>query len=354
MVNLIEKYADKIQAAFTLESLLAGKLSDDYEFKGAKTVKMLIPQTVPMNDYKRFGANRYGNPDEMQDIVQEMTLTQDKSFSLTIDKGNNLEQGSLKNAGKMLALQIKERAVPLSDTYGFERLSALAGKIVGNSTALTKSNICDRISEATQSLDDDEIPQDDRTLFINAEGYKLLKHSTEFLSVESMAKDALSKGVVGRYDNMDVVKVPKSRWPKNVNFIVVQKNCAAFPVTLSEGKFHKDPPGLSGDLLEGRQIYDLFVFSAKANGVYVEVNTASGNGVIVSTPVIASNGAITCETDSAIVVFTTDGSDPRYSATAKIGTDASSYAENGDIIKAYAYKDGCFNSCVAAITYSEA
>ena len=106
-INLHDRYAKQIQTAFTSESLITGRLSTEYSFSGVKTVKISTPQTVPMNDYRRSGTNRYGDPEEMQDTKQELTLTQDKSFSLTVDKGNNADQNGTKAAGKMLALQLK-------------------------------------------------------------------------------------------------------------------------------------------------------------------------------------------------------------------------------------------------------
>lgn len=349
MINLITKYAGKIQTAFKKESLLTGRLSTEYEFTGAKTVKVIIPQTVPMGNYTRNGANRYGVPTEMQDSAQEMTLTQDKAFSMTIDKGNNAEQGGLKNAGTMLKLQIKERAVPLSDSYGFEQLVNKAGVIVGNGTALSKTTICDRISLGVQSLDDSEVAEGGRTLYLSNACYGFLKHSPEFLGIDSLGEKALAKGQVGEYDNMAVVKIPKSRWPANVNFLIVQKNCATFPVTLNESKYHKDPPGISGDLLEGRQIYDLFVFAAKCGGVYAEVDTGSGKGTIVATPTISNAGVIATATADGVCVYTTDGSDPRYSDSKKVGTQSDVLAV-GTVIKAYAYKPKCFPSSVVEVT----
>ena len=325
-VNLHEKYEKKIQSVFKEASLLTGRLSSDFSFKGAKTVKLTIPQTVPMVDYVRTGANRYGDPQEMQDLVQEMTLSQDKAFSLTIDKGNNLEQGGVKEAGRMLGLQVRERAVPM-----------------------TNSNVCARISEGTLALDDAEIPQDGRTLFVPAAVYKLLKHSDEFLGVESLGEKALAKGQVGLYDNMTVVKVPSGRWPANVNFIIVQKQCAAFPVTLSETKLHRDPPGISGNLLEGRQIYDLFVFAPRAQGIYVEVDTGSGKGKVCAAPSVSSAGAFSCGTTGVSYSYTTDGSDPRYSASARVGTTSDLTAE-GTVISVYAFKSGAYPSAVTTYT----
>ena len=97
-INLHEKYAKEIQTKFVRESLIAGRLDNSYSFSGVKTVNITTPITVPMVDYTRSGANRYGTPEEMQDVVQELTLTQDKSFALTIDKGNNEDQNGVNDA----------------------------------------------------------------------------------------------------------------------------------------------------------------------------------------------------------------------------------------------------------------
>ena len=351
-INLHSKYAKQIQEKFTTESLIAGKLSTAYSFSGVKTVNISTPLTVPMVDYTRSGANRYGTPTEMEDVVQEMTLTQDKSFSLTIDKGNNADQNGIKSAGRMLKLQIAERAVPTMDKYCFSKLAQKAGKVVGNATALSKSNICDRISDGTLYMDDHEVPGDGRTLFVSNTAYKFLKHSDEFLGIDELGKEALSRGMVGRYDNMDVVKVPAGRWTENVNFMIVYKNSATAPVKLNDTKLHQDPPGISGNLLEGRQYYDLFVFGAKADGVYVEVDTGSGKGTVCADPTIAiSTNSATLTSSGNTIQYTLDGSDPRYSKTAQVYT-APVAMEAGQTIRAYAYKDGAYPSGVAEETNS--
>ena len=147
--NLFTLNSDMPMTAFTRESLVAGRLCNDYDFSGAKTVRILTPITVAMNTYKRTGTNRYGTPSEMQDIIQDMTLTQDRSFAITIDKGNDADQNFAKNAGKMLMLQLQERAEPEFDTYVLNKLATKAGFVVGDAQPLTKENVCERISNAS-------------------------------------------------------------------------------------------------------------------------------------------------------------------------------------------------------------
>lgn len=234
----------------------------EYSFFGRRTVKISTPLTVPMNDYKPHRANRYGEPEEIQDIVQELTMSQDKSFTATVDKGNNKDQNGIKAAGKMMALQMKERVIPMKDKYTFERLAQLAGRVVGNSAKLAKNTVCERISLGTLQMDDDEVPAEGRTLYVSNSTYLALKHSDEFLGIDELGAKALAKGQVGKYDNMTVIKVPVNRWPKNVNFMIVYKNAATAPSKISETKLHQDPPGLSGNLMEGRFYYDVFVIGA--------------------------------------------------------------------------------------------
>lgn len=341
------KFTRDMEKSYIETSLVAPHLTTEYSFTGAKTVKVSAPVTVPMNDYVRSGSNRYGTPAELKDAVQEMTLTQDKSFALTIDKGNSQDKNDTEDfAKKMLSLQLAERAIPEFDRYALNKLSHKAGTIVGSSEALTKANVVDRISDGTVFLDDAEIAQNSRTLFVNAAVYKLLRLSDEFTNVDRIANMSLTKGVVGRFDNMTVVKVPKGRWPENVNFIIVQKGAATAPATIHDAKVHKDPPGISGNLLEGRNYYDCFVIGSRAKGVYVEVDTSKAE--ICAAPEISAGGALTSSTDAVQFKYTLDGSDPRYSASAVTGQPAG--VASGVTIKAYAFKDGLFDSAVSEKT----
>lgn len=348
-ITLHDKFAKQIETVFTTDSLIKGRLSDKFSFSGVKTVKVMTPQTVPMVDYTRSGANRYGTPEEMQDIVQEMTLTQDKSFSLTIDKGNNADQNGLKSAGRMLKLQIKEQAIPLMDKYCFENLAKKAGTIAGNATALSKGNVLERIQLATQTMDDAEVPQENRTLFVPNQVFTLIKQTGIDLKTETTTESAFVKGQVGEIDGMKIVKVPAGRWPAGLNFLVVYKNAAIAPVKLNDTKLHQDPPGISGNLLEGRQYYDCFVLGAKSMGVYAEVNTGSGGGAVLAAPAVTAAGAVTAA-EGATAFYTTDGTDPRYSLTAKAGSSIT--AAKGAVMKVYQTAEGKYPSPVTTAVHS--
>jgi hypothetical protein len=111
-VNLASKYSTKVDERFKLKSLTEAGVNRDYDWAGVKSINVYSIPTVAMNDYQRTGLARYGTADELQDTIQTMTLTKDRSFTFTIDRGNHIEQQMVKNAGKALARQIDEVIVP--------------------------------------------------------------------------------------------------------------------------------------------------------------------------------------------------------------------------------------------------
>ena len=111
-LNLAEKYSTKIDEKFKLAAVTTPAVNNEYDFVGVKTVKVYSIDTAKMNAYTRSGNARYGTAEELGDTVQELTLSQDKAFTFTIDKGNFTEQMMIKDAGKALARQIDEVVVP--------------------------------------------------------------------------------------------------------------------------------------------------------------------------------------------------------------------------------------------------
>jgi hypothetical protein len=129
-INYATKYSDRVAERFKTGSLTNPAVNHDYSFLGARTVRVYTIGTVPLNNYSPTGANRYGTPVELPDMIQEMVLTQDKGFAMTIDKGANLDQMLTKNAGKALRRQIDEVVIPYVDAYRLKVMCEQAGNIV--------------------------------------------------------------------------------------------------------------------------------------------------------------------------------------------------------------------------------
>lgn len=344
-INLASKYSESIAAYFHNQSIMKNMGNNDYSFEGVKTVRVYTPLTQELSDYDRTAsANRYGTPQEMQDVVQELTLSVDKSFSIAIDKGNNEEQMGVKNGMKMLRLQIDERVAPAYDKDVIAKLAAGAGLSQAVSEALTKENIVSVLAEAMMAMDNAMVPVDGRTILMPTSKYTLLRLSSEFIGNDKLGEKVLAKGQVGEFMGAKVVRVPDSYLPEIVQFMIVHHKSFTAPWKINDTKVHQDPPGINGSLLEGRFIWDAFVIGARAAGIYA----CGAVGSKLADPVItiSSGSATVTAADAQRIVYTLDGSDPRYSESAQVYTGAVKMAD-GETIRAAAYAEGKLASGVA-------
>lgn len=348
-INLAEKYSAAVQERFYQDSLTQSSFSKnlDMEFVGVKTVKVYEVHTVPLTEYTRSGSNRYGTPKDLTDNLYEFQMKKDMAFSYVIDKGDAKEQLNVKTAATTLKREMNEEVTPYIDKYRFNTWAANAGQHVALTAAPTKSTIAGIIMDATCALDDMFVPQNGRTLYIRNDLYKALKLCDEYVKLEGIGTKSLVNGVVGEFDGMPVKKVPKSYFPADVYFMIVLKDAAISPMKLNDYKIHNDPLGYSGDVVEGRIMFDAFVKPTRADGIYVGCSAST----VAATPaiVIATNVAtITSDTTDAVIKYTTDGSDPRFSDTAKTYSASSKPTlATGDTIKAVATKSGMYWSGVA-------
>ena len=269
-INFHEKYSNKVQERFYQESLTQSSFSKDLdmEFTGVKTVKVSSIGTAAMNDYTRSGSTRYGTPADLQDTVQEFVMTKDRSFTFIIDKGDNMEQNMIKKAGQAINRQLREVVTPEIDKYRFSVWAANAGQ-TATIDAPAKDNILEQVVDAKLALDNKLVPQKGRTLYVGSAAYKALLTCEEYIRLDKLGSKTLVNGKVGEIEGMDVKFIPDTYLPANVAFMIIYKDAAISPVKLHEYKLHKDPPGISGHLAEGRFIYDAFVIDTKKDGIYV-------------------------------------------------------------------------------------
>ena len=271
-INLAEKYSPKVVEKFYKESVILGKTSKKYDWDGVKSVKVWSITTVEPTDYNRTAvvgsASRYGTTTEVEDTIQTMTITQDKSVSLSVDKGNNTQQMLIKNAGVVMNHEMREQFIPMFDKYCLAQWAENAGTTTVQAS-ITKSNIVEEISNHVTELMNAYATLEDAYCYIGATNYAKLVLSPEFLHLYGLGNKALDNGVVGKVRDLKIVAIPDSYLPEGVNFMTVKSECVLAPTQIKDMKVHQDPPGLSGALLEVRWLFDAFVLEAKNKGVIV-------------------------------------------------------------------------------------
>ena len=269
-INLAEKYSAKVDERFNLASVTTGAVNQDYDFTGVKTVQVYSVPTVAMGDYTRTGANRYGSPAELGDTMQELTITKDRAFTFTIDKGNYEDQMKIKEAGKALARQINEVIVPEIDVYRLAAIVAGAGK-TSSAMAITKDNAYDAFLDGVNALTEAKAPLGGRVAYVSPAFFKAIRQDESFTKATEIAQAQLMNGQVGAIEGIAIIQVPTAYLPSKTAFVITHPIACCAPIKLAEYKVHDNPPGINGWLVEGRVYYDAFVLENKKGAIYAHV-----------------------------------------------------------------------------------
>lgn len=278
-IDLVTRYLPYVDELFTTESKKSLLTNQDFDWTGAHTVKVYKVTTASMNDYGRSGPgagewSRYGRVQGLAATTEEFTLKNDRSFTFAIDKLDKDETIDQLAAASALARQVREVVVPEVDTYVYGIMTTNAGHNPA-AVALTADNIYTEITKASNALDNSEVPETGRVLLVTPDTYLLMKHCKDIAMETDIGNDMRLRGVIAILDGAMVIKVPKKRLPEEFGFMLAHPVATVAPTKLEDYKIHEDPPGISGDLVEGRICYDAFVLENKAEAIYYQAQPAA-------------------------------------------------------------------------------
>lgn len=292
-IDLTTKYQPYVDEVFTTESKKSLLTNNDFSWAGAHTIKVYKVTTGQMNDYDRPGENmgkvvvdeysetqtvmlsRYGAIESLDATTEEMTLKKDRSFTFAIDKLDADETQQQLSGASALARQQREVVIPEVDAYTYGVMATGAGTKPAALT-LTDTNIYTEIIKANTVLDDEEVPDDgNRSIVVTPAVLELMKKCDDITLNSDIGAELRLKGVVADLDGLHVIKVPKKRLPANFGFMVAHPCATVAPTKLEEYKLHSSPPFISGDLVEGRIVYDAFVLDNKKMAIYYQENKAA-------------------------------------------------------------------------------
>lgn len=277
-IDLVTKFQPYTDEKFAQASKRALLTNNDFDWTGARSVKVYKVSTAKMNDYARTARvpgqwSRYGEVQTLEATTEEMVLVKDRSFTFEIDKLDEDETAHQLAAASALERQEREVVIPEVDTYVYGVMCEKAGT-KPEALALTTENIYEQVLAAGEVLDAAGAPEDGRVLVVTPAIYVLMKKSKDITMETDVGNDMRLKGVIGMLDGMSVQKVPAARLPEQFGFMVAHPCATVSPVKLADYKIHKDPPGISGDLVEGRIVYDAFVLENKAKAIYYQQTPA--------------------------------------------------------------------------------
>ena len=261
-INLATKFEKKTSDLMVLRAKTSGIVNQDWDWDGVNAIKVYTLTDATIGNYSPSGANRYGSPDEVQDTVQTFTLSRDRSWTKSIDMSNLQDTQMVRRPAKYLAQVVKNKMIPEIDTYRLAALDTAAAvasrdDIVADA-ATTASNAYTNFLDINADISDNEAPEEGRVALMTAAYYNKLKQGG-FVLDSDRGQGKLASGSLGTVDGCQVVVVPVARMARNVDLVITHPSVMVAPEKLKEFNIHKNPPGISGYLIEYRHRYDAFV-----------------------------------------------------------------------------------------------
>lgn len=264
MQNYATDVLDKVDERFYVESKTNAIINNGIEMEfsnGNNAVTIYDMDVAPENNYVRSGTMRYGQLVELGNGVQTFVLSQDKSFAISIDRGNREDSKMVPAIDAAVKRQIREVSIPVTDIY---RLSILTAYAVANSqvttAALSASNIFQGILAERAALINAKVALDDIVVYIEPTAESYLWRDPEFKTASNRATEDRATGVLGTVMGMTVVVCPVSYYIANFGFMLVSKKVLAAPTKFNEIKTGDGFPfGISGMVAFGRRYYDAFI-----------------------------------------------------------------------------------------------
>ena len=280
---------DAVYAASSKTQILD---NEQWVREGAQAGEMLIPKMViqGLGDYSR--ANGFVNGDVTL-TWETHALTQDRGRSFQIDNMDNME--TIDTAfGQLAGEFIRTKVVAEIDAYRIAKLASKAGTIATPAT-LTASTAAAAVDEAIAAMNEAEVPEEERVLFVTPQVYKFISQSTDFVKNLNGAAGTGIDNRFSSYNGIPVSVIPQTRMytkltmltgatgqeaggytkdgatGKDINFILVHK-----PSVLGVTK-HIAPriftPETNQDAdaykFQYRIYHDLFVPDNKTRGIYL-------------------------------------------------------------------------------------
>lgn len=211
MIELVNKYLPILDAQYKLEAR-SSILDVAPEFvqmtRDAKKVKIAKMRVDGLADYSRNNGFTTGS---MELTWEEHEFTQDRGRAIQVDVMDDTETFGLafgRLAGEFQRLHV----IPEIDAYRFSKYYQKAA--TKQEITLDAGAIIKYIDDIDAQMDDDEVPEEDRILFVNPTVFKFIMNDPELvkrISVEGVQDKTVNKKFY-YYNGHLIIKVPSTRF----------------------------------------------------------------------------------------------------------------------------------------------
>ena len=292
-IALADKFLPILDEIYKRESLTArlDAKTKPVEFGGANEIKIFKTIVVGLGDYSRATGYPAGDVTASWETI---ALTQERGRAFAIDRMDDEETLGMA-FGKLAGEFIRTQVVPEVDAYRFSKWAGTAN--VSTTAAAALANAAATLAAvdvASGTLDDDEVPQEGRLLFIAQPQYRQLTAAV----TRSLENQSTYDRRLRQLDEMTIIPVPQGRFytgittnagalsnqggyvkgaaATNLNFILMHPTAVEQATKLANLKIFSPEENQLTDswLFQYRLYHDAWVYDNKVDGVYIHKSNA--------------------------------------------------------------------------------
>lgn len=285
--NYATQFEPDLKQKYSRELITSDLTTQDVKFVGANKIK--IPY-LTLSGYKDHGRSGGFNRGSVTDQFMEMTLLHDRDIEFFVDVMDVDETNQALSAANITNTFEKEKAIPEADAY---RLSKLYAEFISaggtpTNTALTTANILTVFDQLMEAMDEQEVPEDGRMLYVIPSVYRLLKQAEEISRMLDVTAERAVNRNVRSLDDVVIKRVPSGRMKtaydftegfvpastaKQMNMILVHPESVIAADKHSYINLWAPGSHTQGDgyLYQNRKYSDLFVINTRVAGVSINL-----------------------------------------------------------------------------------
>ncbi len=286
-VNYATRFEQELKQKYTRELLSADLTTQNVVFTGANKIK--IPY-VTVSGYKDHGRNGGFNRGTVQNQFMEKTLGFDRDVEFFVDSMDVDETNQALSAANITNTFVAEKAIPETDAYRFSKLYTEFAELGGTASteALTTATVLDMFDTLMEEMDEDEVPEDGRMLYVTPHMYTLVKQAEKIVRNLDVTRDAVLNRHIRSLDDVKIKRIPSGRMKtaydftegyvpattaKQMNMILVHPQSVIAADKHSYINLWAPGSHTQGDgyLYQNRKYGDLFVIDTRVDGIKINL-----------------------------------------------------------------------------------
>lgn len=290
-VNYVTSFEQELKQKYTRELLTADLTTQNVVFVGAKKIKIPF---ITVSGYKDHSRNGGFNRGTVENQFMEKELAFDRDVEFFVDAMDVDETNQALSAANITNTFEHEKAIPETDAYRLSKLYTDFNDLGETATQdeLTAATILEKFDTLMEEMDEAEVPEDGRILYVTPSIYTIFKQAEKITRMLEVTRDTAVNRHVRALDDVKIKRIPSGRMKtaydftegftpastaKQMNMILVHPS--AVIAADKHAYINLWAPGShtqgDGYLYQNRKYGDLFVLNTRSDGIKINLSPSA-------------------------------------------------------------------------------